>query len=169
MKTISPTQGFLNKWLSHNEQGISVFLLNRMYWTHISHNSLATFYECQLSIVTNLLPVVPAFEDKSHCLRNDHYESDSIEVNQSFFSVVKVENSIKKSMLSVSMNWLSMSKESFFYYQWNLCPRLFLLLSMNRYLSLLDLDRSITLCFALLHRNTTLLPYYKSINILHIR
>lgn len=107
-------KGLVLEWLSHNEQRISVFLLNRMYWTHTSDNSLATFYECQLNIVNNLLPVVPAFE------KQIHFEKWSLQVRFNsgesiLFSVVKTENYIKKSMSSVSMNWLFRSWDSFFF------------------------------------------------------
>lgn len=36
---------FVNKWLFDNIQGMSIFLLNKVYWIY---NLLETFYGCQL-------------------------------------------------------------------------------------------------------------------------
>ena len=128
----------MNKWLSDNEQGISVFLLNRMYWTH---NSLDTFYECQLSIVSKLLPVVQSFDNQSHSLINDHYESDSIEFDQSFFLSLRWRTEPRILFLYHQSNHCSRPR-ILFYHQSNHRSRFFFFLSMNKSLYLYDLDVS---------------------------
>ena len=111
-----------------------------MYWIYNSSNA---FYECQLSIVSKLFPIVQLFDNQSHSLINDHYESDSIEFDQSFF-------------LSLRLRWRTEPRILFLYHQSNHClrPRIlfyhqsnhrtpfFFFLSVNKSLYLYDLDVS---------------------------
>lgn len=55
------------------------------------------FYECQLSIVNKYISDVQWFNNQSYSLINNLYELDSIEFDQSFIFVVKVENIVKNS------------------------------------------------------------------------
>ncbi|KAM3204613.1 hypothetical protein P3L10_028022 [Capsicum annuum] len=64
--------------------------------------------ECQLSIVSKLLPVVQSFDNQSHSLINDHYESDSIEFDQSYF---------------LSLRWRTEPRILFLHHESNHCSR----------------------------------------------
>lgn len=55
------------------------------------------FYECQLSIVNKYISDVQWFNNQSYSLINNLYELDSIEFDQSFIFVIKVENIVKNS------------------------------------------------------------------------
>lgn len=54
-------------------------------------------YECQLSIVNKDIPYVQSFINQSYSLINNLYELDSIEFDQSFVFVIKVEYITKNS------------------------------------------------------------------------
>lgn len=57
-----------------------------------------------------MLPVVQSFNNQSHSLINDYYESNSIEYSNPYF-VVKVENWTKNS-LSISIKSLLVTQDS---------------------------------------------------------